>query len=567
MSNNNQMKKLLTLLIEVSDIESRQATIKTKVDRLKKIVMNTEKALEDLKDQVKEDQSSITQDINRVDDLNKRLTSLISKIQEYQSKGELDKADLTIRKAENYIAAESIKNKFLKDILRNVERSKTWRSSQDDTKNKKDNSHAIDKLEMYDDIKDDHFSSKEINSVLRLGVEAIINSNSTKEQKEQFIDAIKNTDNLITAEKISKSVDSGNIDSLLGDEITNSSIYKDVKSALLATSGRSERGGGEQFLVFFGKNSGPGKRTKNGDEKYDVIIDGKKIEVKSGAASIDSYIAGARKLNIDEYNKDILTSKPPNGFGLSIQDIKQINIRSSSQIKMDFSDPIIVKAIKATDSKLATAILTKYFTKIYGDKDKGLDKKDISDIVSYTIKNLGKETDIHKFIGQYVYKLYKKNKNFDTLFVFSKDGTRFTYSNQDSIPEDLMYKGSILSKGNSNQAVSVGQIVVMVPGEKDLSKTKEKKSKALKTQKEKDIIKPKPLEKDTELAKKLKVKRSDTISTGNGVYINTLALSKNKELENYLKGFIDKKSTINIPLGKSNSGNYVKINHPNIERI
>jgi hypothetical protein len=65
----------------------------------------------------------------------------------------------------------------------------------------------------------------------------------------------------------------------------------------------------------------------------------------------------------------------------------------------------------------------------------------------------------------------------------------------------------------------------------------------------------------------IKLKKSDTILTKDGkVFINTLALQKDKELANSLKNKLGK-GKLNMPLGTPKAGNYIEIDSKNIERI
>lgn len=66
--------------------------------------------------------------------------------------------------------------------------------------------------------------------------------------------------------------------------------------------------------------------------------------------------------------------------------------------------------------------------------------------------------------------------------------------------------------------------------------------------------------------KKIKLKKSDTITKDGKVYINVLALQKDKDLYNTLKNKLGK-DKINMPLGTPKAGSYIEIDSKNIERI
>ena len=264
--------------------------------------------------------------------------------------------------------------------------------------------------------------------------------------KKAILELISNDRNLIQSETFKTPLAQGNVDDLISPQIVNSPLYPMLKQYLLNRTGGKATGKGERYLKVFGATS------KSISRKGDITVEDVCIEVKEGGSTTSSIDSGLKenRRNIDDLNRKLLT-----GLDLDDEDIIAINSTKAGKVKkgvkLDFSNELIVKAFKKYKvDGIGKRKLHRYFKLLYGYSSNGLNDSEIDEIVDIVYDNLGKPNkEIAKYILPYVFKMYKRNKGFDSFIMLNQNGD-YIVTNSDELPiEKLQIKDWVLVQGGN----------------------------------------------------------------------------------------------------------------------
>jgi hypothetical protein len=461
---------------------------KVKINNLKKAIVKGAKdfisSIENKRSLSESDKLS-DKDIEAIKEkTNEIVKKLLKQVDDLIANGDISSLETILSNTDNSIIGPAINklftNLFIKGRYKSfIKTSNTKRKSK--TTDSSSNVKNIKDIELFEDFLDEHFDQPNVRTLLEAVYKLIMNAKGSKEEKEAFIKLISDSKNLIQAKDINKKDVSGNIDNLINNNIVSSPIYPQIKSPLLNAKLGSSVGKGrcELFLMVFGANSGFPNRAGQGD----LIIDGLSVEVKEtqtsgegGTAVINSGI-DVNKLGskLNDLNRKILSTD----LKITDNDIFSMNSKTdrakgkkvkTKGIKMDFSNPIIRSAFIKVGNNKGISILKNYFTQLYTTKDKeysSLSSKEILDL-STSIYNIlsSKTTDpktidikVSKTVGDYIFKLYKENKEFDILICIDVNGNFRATNSNFQLPKNMyVHKYIPFASSQSDNATPAGVV-------------------------------------------------------------------------------------------------------------
>lgn len=281
----------------------------------------------------------------------------------------------------------------------------------------------------------------------------ILNTKTTFEEKEEFLDLILKNDGLFNGNAL-LSKKTGSFDSLIA---INSPVYQQIKTDILKHRGQlgfgPDQGPMEIFLVLFG--SGISLATKG-----DLDVNGQIVELKASQKS-KSGVVGGRPVGTSGYGTPAGVKKyfyeKLEDLGANPEELETMSLNLNPKGFVNINKILLDNSVKPSQTR---ELLDVIFKGLYTNMDSSLISKIYPSINKDGTIDPSKFFKLHSII-QIIY--YKEIEGFDHLLIANSDSTNYVLISDEKDAEQLYgtYRPSALISWNESRGGSAAtQLIV-----------------------------------------------------------------------------------------------------------